>query len=88
MKYSREIKLPVGLRGMDLLDTPVWNKGTAFDDHERVTLGLNGSYHRRSSRFRNSQYVLMKPIIRRRRISDVTSICVNYRIQMKLFFTG
>jgi malate dehydrogenase (oxaloacetate-decarboxylating) len=42
MKYSREIKLPVGLRGMDLLDTPVWNKGTAFDDHERVTLGLNG----------------------------------------------
>jgi malate dehydrogenase (oxaloacetate-decarboxylating) len=42
MKYSRKIKLPVGLRGMDLLDTPVWNKGTAFDDHERVTLGLNG----------------------------------------------
>jgi malate dehydrogenase (oxaloacetate-decarboxylating) len=27
---------------MDLLDTPVWNKGTAFDDHERVTLSLNG----------------------------------------------
>ncbi len=27
---------------MDLLDTPVWNKGTAFDDHERVTLGLHG----------------------------------------------
>jgi len=27
---------------MDLLDTPVWNKGTAFDDHERVTRGLHG----------------------------------------------
>jgi malate dehydrogenase (oxaloacetate-decarboxylating) len=27
---------------MDLLDTPVWNKGTAFDDHERVALGLHG----------------------------------------------
>jgi malate dehydrogenase (oxaloacetate-decarboxylating) len=42
MKYSRKINLPVGLRGMDLLDTPVWNKGSAFDDHERVTLGLRG----------------------------------------------
>ena len=27
---------------MDLLDTPVWNKGTAFNDHERVALGLRG----------------------------------------------
>ena len=27
---------------MDLLDTPVWNKGTAFDDHERGALGLHG----------------------------------------------
>jgi malate dehydrogenase (oxaloacetate-decarboxylating) len=27
---------------MDLLDTPVWNRGTAFDDHERATLGLYG----------------------------------------------
>src|SRR5271163_1918462 len=42
MKYSSEIKLPVGLRGMHLLDTPVWNKGTAFDDGERVALGLQG----------------------------------------------
>lgn len=42
MKYSRKINLPVGLRGMDLLDTPVWNKGTAFDDNERVALGLHG----------------------------------------------
>jgi malate dehydrogenase (oxaloacetate-decarboxylating) len=42
MKYSSEIKLPVGLRGMHLLDTPVWNKGTAFDDRERVALGLQG----------------------------------------------
>jgi malate dehydrogenase (oxaloacetate-decarboxylating) len=42
MKYSSKIKLPVGLRGMRLLDTPVWNKGTAFDDHERAALGLQG----------------------------------------------
>ena len=27
---------------MALLDTPVWNKGTAFDDQERATLGLHG----------------------------------------------
>ena len=27
---------------MDLLDTPLWNKGTAFDDHERIALGLRG----------------------------------------------
>jgi malate dehydrogenase (oxaloacetate-decarboxylating) len=42
MNYSRKINLPVGLRGMALLDTPVWNKGTAFDDQERATLGLHG----------------------------------------------
>ena len=27
---------------MDLLDTPIWNKGTAFDDKERAALGLYG----------------------------------------------
>ncbi len=27
---------------MDLLDTPIWNKGTAFDDDERATFGLHG----------------------------------------------
>jgi malate dehydrogenase (oxaloacetate-decarboxylating) len=42
MNDSKKIKFPVGLRGMALLDTPVWNKGTAFDDHERATLGLYG----------------------------------------------
>ena len=42
MKYSVKINLPAGLRGMDLLDTPIWNKGTAFDDPERVALGLHG----------------------------------------------
>src|SRR6202040_644750 len=42
MPLSRKIKIPAGLRGMDLLDTPVWNKGTAFDDHERGALGLHG----------------------------------------------
>lgn len=32
---------PSGLRGTDLLDTPIWNKGTAFDDTERTALGLH-----------------------------------------------
>jgi malate dehydrogenase (oxaloacetate-decarboxylating) len=27
---------------MDLLDTPIWNKGTAFDEKERIAFGLNG----------------------------------------------
>jgi len=27
---------------MDLLDTPLWNKDAAFDDHERIALGLRG----------------------------------------------
>ena len=42
MTYSKNTKLPTGLRGMDLLDTPIWNKGTAFADSERNALGLNG----------------------------------------------
>jgi malate dehydrogenase (oxaloacetate-decarboxylating) len=27
---------------MDLLDKPIWNKGTSFDDNERATFGLQG----------------------------------------------
>ena len=27
---------------MELLDTPIWNKGTAFNESERTALGLNG----------------------------------------------
>jgi malate dehydrogenase (oxaloacetate-decarboxylating) len=42
MRYSIKINLPAGLRGMDLLDKPVWNKSTAFDDRERAALGLRG----------------------------------------------
>jgi malate dehydrogenase (oxaloacetate-decarboxylating) len=42
MTYSNKTKLPSGLRGMDLLDTPIWNKGTAFDDNERTAFGLHG----------------------------------------------
>jgi len=42
MPTSQRVKVPAGLRGMDLLDTPIWNKGTAFDDDERATFGLHG----------------------------------------------
>ena len=42
MNYSKKILLPSGRRGMDLLDTPVWNKGTAFDDNERTAFGFHG----------------------------------------------
>jgi malate dehydrogenase (oxaloacetate-decarboxylating) len=42
MTHSKETKLPGGLRGIDLLDTPIWNKGTAFDGSERTALGLHG----------------------------------------------
>jgi malate dehydrogenase (oxaloacetate-decarboxylating) len=42
MNYSKKILLPGGRRGLDLLDTPVWNKGTAFDDNERAAFGLQG----------------------------------------------
>jgi malate dehydrogenase (oxaloacetate-decarboxylating) len=42
MSNSKPTTLPGGLRGMDLLDTPIWNRGTAFDENERTTLGLHG----------------------------------------------
>jgi len=42
MKDTRKMNLPAGLRRMDLLDTPVWNKGTAFDERERAAFGLHG----------------------------------------------
>jgi malate dehydrogenase (oxaloacetate-decarboxylating) len=42
MSSSIKLKVPAGLRGMDLLDSPIWNKGTAFTDDERVTFGLHG----------------------------------------------
>ena len=42
MKYSIKVKTPEGLRGLNLLDTPLWNKGTAFNDEERVAFALQG----------------------------------------------
>jgi malate dehydrogenase (oxaloacetate-decarboxylating) len=33
---------PATLRGMQLLQTPLWNKGTAFTSAERTQLGLHG----------------------------------------------
>jgi malate dehydrogenase (oxaloacetate-decarboxylating) len=40
MKCSIKVYSPAGLPGVDLLDTPIWNKGTAFDEAERAAFGL------------------------------------------------
>jgi malate dehydrogenase (oxaloacetate-decarboxylating) len=42
MNYTTKVQSPVGLRGVELLDTPIWNKGTAFDEAERAAFGLRG----------------------------------------------
>jgi malate dehydrogenase (oxaloacetate-decarboxylating) len=42
MKYSIQMQSPAGLRGVELLDTPIWNKGTGFDEAERAAFGLRG----------------------------------------------
>jgi malate dehydrogenase (oxaloacetate-decarboxylating) len=42
MPDEKTVKIPAGLRGMDLLDTPLLNKGTAFNDRERHAFGLHG----------------------------------------------
>ena len=42
MPNKKTVKIPAGLRGMDLLDTPLLNKGTAFSEPERDTFGLHG----------------------------------------------
>src|ERR1700733_2532788 len=42
MPDKKTLKIGPGLRGMELLDTPLLNKGTAFNDHERSAFGLHG----------------------------------------------
>ena len=42
MTYSIKVHSPGRLRGVELLDTPIWNKGTAFDEAERAAFGLQG----------------------------------------------
>jgi malate dehydrogenase (oxaloacetate-decarboxylating) len=42
MTYSIKVHPPAGLRGVELLDTPIWNKGTAFAEAERAAFGLQG----------------------------------------------
>lgn len=35
-------RLKVAVKGEEILDNPMLNKGTAFTDHEREELGLRG----------------------------------------------
>ena len=42
MPNSNANRRPDGLRGMPLLQSPAWNKGTAFTAAERTRLGLHG----------------------------------------------
>jgi malate dehydrogenase (oxaloacetate-decarboxylating) len=42
MPNEKKVRIPAGLRGMDLLDTPLLNKGTAFSNRERDGFGLHG----------------------------------------------
>jgi len=88
MNYSKKINLPGGIREMDLLDTPIWNKGTAFADSERTALGLHGLLPPRVESLRSKWDVLMKPSIQNRRTLDVISIYGSYRTRMKGSFTG
>src|ERR1700733_3854518 len=43
MPDEKMVRITTGLRGMDLLDTPLLNKGTSFSDRERDAFGLHGS---------------------------------------------
>ena len=42
MPDEKTVRITTGLRGMDLLDTPLLNKGTSFSDRERDAFGLHG----------------------------------------------
>jgi malate dehydrogenase (oxaloacetate-decarboxylating) len=42
MPDEKTVRITAGLRGMDLLDTPLLNKGTAFSERERDAFGLHG----------------------------------------------
>jgi len=42
MNYPIKVHSLAGLLGVKLLHTPIWNKGTAFDETERTAFGLRG----------------------------------------------
>jgi hypothetical protein len=89
MNDLKTTKRPSGLRSRDLLDTPIWNKGTAFGDAERAALGLHGpaaTACRIASGTRQDGRI--KPLQRTTRISNDTFIYASYRTRMGRSFTG
>ncbi len=42
MEHAKPAALRTNLRGQKLLSSPIWNKGTAFNEQERLELGLLG----------------------------------------------
>jgi hypothetical protein len=73
---------------MDLLDTPIWNKGTAFNESERTALGLNGLLPPRVESIAEQVTRAYAAFKRKARISSATSTCGSYRTRMKRFSTG